>query len=275
MHKGLSRCLATAVGLILLVSVANGILAQDLVRRALEDSNIDWNSSEAQGVQIFYKPGSFAERHRAMLLRSVRVAIAEVLEFTGDPQYDRTLHVFYVDSRQEMEEIVGQPVSGYSNWTASGIFVVFNPQWRSFEKHETTHVLTMGVWGAPDPSSRWMIEGVSIYADGWCREYSIDVIAYYLLTHDRLPPLEKLFEDFAELGEIRAGVYAASVIGFIRKTYGAEALRNMWTNGSRDLTESLGSPIDQVETSWQEYLRQIVGDDVEIDMESIEELGCG
>ena len=267
------------IDIIFIVSVVSTVLtAQEytgLVQRALDDTSFHWSSAETEGIKLFYKADSFAERHRMMLLRSAQVSVEEVLESMGEKGYDRVLHVFYVDTRKEMERIVGRPVAGYADWTGSGVFLVFNPDWRSFDKHEITHVLTMSMWGTPDPTSRWMIEGVAIYCDGWCREYSVDEIAWYLLSRDQLPPLQELFENFAELGEIRAGFYAASVIGFIRNTYGVMALRNLWMNGSVDLAGSLGSTINEVENSWKKYLKERVGDDGQIDMERIEELGCG
>ena len=226
-------------------------------------------------MRIYYQLGSFAEKHRAMLLRSAITAVDEDLEFLGESAYEGLLNLFYVESREEIARIVGRPVSGFSNWTASGVFVVLDSEWRSFEKHEITHVFTMTMWGAPDISSRWMIEGVAISSDGWCREYSVDEIAFHLLSHGKFPPLKQFFNDFAKLGEIRGGIYAASVIGFIRHTYGAEALRKLWIDGSGNLTESLGSDVGQIEILWREYLELTVKEDVPIDLETIEDSGCG
>ena len=76
-----------------------------------------------------------------------------------------------------------------------------------------------------------MIEGIAVYSDGWCREYTIDEIAFRFLSDGQLPPLQELFDDYGTLGEIRGGMYAASVIGFIRDTYGADALRKVWRDG--------------------------------------------
>jgi hypothetical protein len=247
----------------------------DFVQKALGDPGFEWRSLEARGARIYYTPGSFAEKHRFMLLRSTNASIDEVVELLGESDYGRLLSVFYVESREEMERLVGRPVTGFSNWTASGIFLVVNPEWRSFEKHEIAHIITLGVWGWPEPTSRWMVEGICIYVDGWCREYSVDEIAYQYLSDDRLPPLQELFEKFAELGEIRAGVYAASVIGFVRDTYGVDAVRALWTDGSGDLKKSIGVPAGELEALWKEHLRRAADDDLQIDLKTIEELGCG
>jgi hypothetical protein len=262
-----------AVSLFLLASQVGH--SQDLVRQALDDPYFQWRSVENAEARVYYKESSFAERHRHTLLRSVTTAIEEDLEFLGESAYEDVLNVFFVDTREEMERIVGRPVSGYANWGASGIFLVFAPGWRSFETHEFAHIITMGVWGAPHASSTWMIEGLCIASDGWCREFSVDEIAYHLLTSGQLPPLEELPAKLAELGEIRGGFYAASVIGFIRHQFGADAVRKLWTNGSVNLPATLGLSFDKIEPMWKEYLERQVGDGVQVDMGQIDESGCG
>jgi hypothetical protein len=266
---------------LVLVALVGGITAalpargQDLVRKALEDSTFVWSSSESDGIRIYYQKGSFAEQHRSMLLRSARVAVDEVQASLGESELERPFHLFYLESREEMERIVGQPVTGLANWGANAVFVVVNPDWRSFEKHEIAHVFTMGRWGPPHDSSRWMIEGIAIYSDGWCREYTNDEIAFRFLSDGQLPPLQELFDNYRTLGEIRGGFYAASVIGFIRDTYGVDALRKVWRDGSENLTELLGASADEVETSWKSYLRTRVREDIQVDLETIGDLGCG
>jgi hypothetical protein len=246
-----------------------------LVGSALETAGFDWQSSQAGKVRAFYKPGSFAERHRMMLLRSANITVDVVTKLFDEPDYDRTLNVFYVDTREEMNTLVGMPATGYADWTGSGIFLVVNPEWRSFEKHEFAHIITMGSWGRPEPTSRWMIEGIAIYADGWCRESATDEIAHHYLTNGQLPPLAELFDDYRKLGEIKAGFYAGSVIGYIHDTYGTDGVRAIWTDGCGNLVESLGVDVTELESAWREYLRRKVGDDIEVDIESIEEFGCG
>lgn len=266
------------VVVLLLVMIVTGVSAQrntDLVQRALDDSTFTWTSFESEGVRIYAQPGSFADRHRAMLLRSVATVLNEVLDIIGEPEYDRMLNVFYLDSREQMERIVGSPVTGLANWSASGVFVVLNPQWRSFEKHEIAHVLTMELWGSPHETSRWMIEGIAVYCDGWCREYSVDEIAWHFLSRDELPPLQELFDDPRALGEIRGGFYSASVIGFIRHQYGVETVRSLWLEGPDKLTEVLGTDIHHIERQWKGYLESTVNKDVEVDLQVIEDSGCG
>jgi len=260
------------VGLLIAAAPVAAQYSDDLVKKALAEHS--WESVAAGGLTVFYKPGSFAERHRHMLLRSAQVAVSEVTEWLGEAEYNRKLRLIYIDSREEMNELVGRPATGLAVWTENSVFLVANSEWRSFEKHEITHVVTMGEWGAPDPTSQWMVEGISISCDGWCREYSVDEIASHLLSRGELPPLPEFFDSFRTLGEVRGGVYAASVIGFIRNTWGIDAVRKLWTNGTTGVGGSVGATIEEIDLLWKAYLEEAIGD-VEVDYDAIEENGCG
>ena len=251
------------------------VSAQDsvgLIDRALDQ--FEWESVDGNGVRAYFKPDSFASRHRHMLLRSAQGAVSEVLGFLEEPAFEHELRIIYVESREEMNELTGRPVTGLAVWSENGLFLVVNPEWRSFEVHEITHVVTMGRWGSPDPTSRWMIEGISIVSDGWCREYPVDEVAHYLLLRDELPPLSEFFNDFQSLGEVRGGMYAGSIIGFIRKTYGIEAMRKLWMHGIRSLCDSHGTTVDDIEALWKTYLIRTVKD-TEVDYDVIDKDGCG
>jgi hypothetical protein len=260
---------------ILACAATTSAAQESFVQRALADSSFAWKSIASDRARIYYQEHSFAARHRAMILRSMTKTVDEVLTLLEEPDYDSVVKVFYLDSREQMERIIGHRYSGYSVWSEHAVFVVLNPEWRSFEKHEFTHVVTLGVWGNPDDSSRWMVEGISVYADGWCREYSVDQVAYRLLSDDRLPPLQELFDDPASLGEIRAGFYAASVIGYIKDKYGVAALRKIWSGGTDTLEDALGVDTNQLGVSWRSYLKKNVDADVHVDMDAIESSGCG
>jgi hypothetical protein len=120
-----------------------------------------------------------------------------------------------------------------------------------------------------------MTEGISITCDGWCRTCTVDQIASYLLDHDRLPPLRELFDHYRDLGEIPGGMYAASVIDFIRETYGIDAVRALWQQGSENFEATVGATIEDAEARWKAHLQRTVDDAVEVDYDAIEAHGCG
>lgn len=262
----------------LLLGLATGAAAEDsseLVQKALGDSTFTWKSLSGKGVEVYYLEGSFAEKHRAVLLRSAEAMIAEVLGMLEEPEYDRPLKIFYLESRDQMIRIAGGTYAGYSDWGGHAILVVVNAEWRSFEKHEFAHVVTMGRWGRPQASSTWMIEAIPVWADGWCREYTVDEVAHALLMKGELPSLKEFLEDYASLGEIRAGFMGGSLIGFLRHEYGMDAVRELWIAGTDDLEDILGGDMLDFEEAWHRYLEDTVDSGVEVDLEAIDDQGCG
>ncbi len=248
----------------------------DFLDNVLNDERFTWASMSDGDLTIYYKEGSFAQKHRMMLLSSLKTSIPEVLDILEETGFDDPLNVFYLDSRDDMNALIGKPYSGFSHWTANSIFLVLNPEWRSFERHEFAHIVTMGTWGYPDSTSRWMIEGIPVFCDGWCQDMSIDQIAYSLLKKGQLPDLKILFTDYAGLGEIRAGFSSASFIAFVINEYGTEKIRELWHNGTTGTIEDiLGEDIPTLNGHWKDYIRDHGQDGIELDLESIRQHGCG
>jgi hypothetical protein len=209
-----------------------------------------------------------------MLLRSVEKSVDEVLQTLNEPASGRSLNVFYVESREEMNQMIGRPVTGFAAWGANAIFLVVNPEWRSFEKHEFAHIVTMGRWGYPAESSRWMIEGIAVFCDEFCRQYTVDDVAFQLLTENQLPPLNELFENYSALGEIKAGFYAGSFIGFVSEKYGVETVRKLWQSGSEKIGDLLDAELEHIEKMWKDQLTKRAGN-IEVDLKTVSKLGCG
>ena len=257
------------------VFVSSAQTSEDILQRVLNNKAFSWLSYSSQNIKIYYQKDSFAQQHKSMLLRSIEKSVEEVLDTLHESASERLLSVFYVESREEMEQMIGYPVTGYAAWGVNAMFLVVNPEWRSFEKHEFAHIVTMGRWGRPAGSSRWMTEGIAIFCDGCCREYTVDEVAYALLKSGQLPALNKFFGNFSELGEIKAGFYAGSLIGFINERYGIETVRRLWQSGTGNIKEILGSETDQIEIMWKNYLKEKFRDNIEVDLKTISELGCG
>jgi len=259
----------------ILVTTAITQPVESFVQRAIQDTSFHWRSVSSDRIRVFYQENSFAERHRMMLFRSARTAVDEVLTNLNETSNGRILNIFYLESRDEMARIVGHTYSGFADWTGNGIFLVLNSEWRSFEKHEFAHIVTMGGWGSPHPTSQWMIEGIAIYCDGWCRLYTVDEIALHFLINGQLPTPQELVTDFRSLGEIRAGISAASFIGFIHHSYGIPKVRQLWLNGVEDLEEQLDDDLEKIKNSWILYLQNKMRNNTDVDMNGIQERGCG
>jgi hypothetical protein len=266
--------IAIALSLLLPLRSAGGE-NDDYLTKALNDSHFSWESLSNAKNTIYFQKNSFASKHRVMLLSSLETSISTVLDLLDETEYTNNLNVVYLETRGEMEAIIGKPYSGFANWSADCIFLVVNPEWRSFERHEFAHIVTMGLWGRPNPTSGWMIEGIPVYCDGWCQDYSVLQIANFLLKAKELPELNVLIHEYFNLGEIRAGISSASFVGFILNKYGPDKLKELWRNGSDRIEEILDDSLSNIEKHWIEYIKQSVQKDSNIDYEAIKQHGCG
>jgi hypothetical protein len=210
-----------------------------------------------------------------MLLNSLKTSFREVAGILGEPGCLDTLNVFYLESRDRMEQLTGRPYAGFSNISTGTIFLVLNPGWRSFEEHEIAHLVTMNCWGRFHRSSGWMAEAVPIYCDGWCGGHGVLALARYLLEKNLLPGLSELVRDYGELGEIRAGISSASLAAFIVDRFGIDTLRDLWLKGSSDIMNTLGIDIGTMEMRWRKYILDEAEYDPGIDYRVITEEGCG
>ena len=264
---------ALVIALFCMVLPAEG--ADSQIDRALDHPDFIWTSIATDNVRLYYQPGSFAERHRVMLLRSARGALATGLEFLDQETDDRELRVLYVDDRAQMEELIGHTYSGFADWTGHGVFLVCNPDWRSFDTHEIAHILTMGRWGSPVDQSAWMIEGLPVAVDGRCATAGIDRIAAYLASEGRWPGLLEFQADPGALGEVAGGCMGASLIRFLQREYGPGILREIWSFGLVKTFEERNVEVAEVEQEWQEWLRDLEDPLIENEWDKIEADGCG
>lgn len=263
------------LAVLMLSASLNGQESTDFLQRALHHPDFKWIRLSNENINMYYTEGSFAEKHRVMLLGSLESSImdaSDMLETDGCPD---SVNVFYVESREQMEEVIGMPYAGFTNWSTSSMFLVLNSDWRSFERHEFAHLVTMKCWGRPHPSSGWMVEGIPVYCDGWCGEYSVNQVAYYLMKENTLPTLDNLFINYRDMGEIPAGFSSASLAGFIAEEFGAVKLRRLWEEGSDKIEEILEIDLRLIEKGWRDYIKSDAGGKPAVDYQEIIRNGCG
>ena len=81
------------------------------VERMLEDDRFDWITVATDHFQIHFPAGSHAESHRDLLPARSEEARHSVLGRLSVTEYGEPLHLFYVDSREDMERLTGRPVA--------------------------------------------------------------------------------------------------------------------------------------------------------------------
>lgn len=271
----LAKCLLVVLGVILSVPVVHAQATDPLIDRALSNSAFAWRSIAADGVRLYYQPNSFAERHRVMLLRSAQGAIAKGCTFLGVEADDRELRIVYVDDRAQMKQLIGQTYAGLADVNSYGVFLVCNADWRSFDMHEITHILSLDRWGEPGSGSRWMVEGLPNAVDGLCQTSDVDRIASYLIAAERWPGLSAFTADASKLGEIPAAVFAASLIRYLRAQYGAAIIEEIWRSGLAPTLKARKIDATKMEQQWLDSLRHPASPLTEAEWKAIDADGCG
>jgi hypothetical protein len=270
-----NRSLAAIVVLLLSAGSARAQTTESLIDRAIANRDFTWQSVAADGVRVYYQPGSFAERHRVMLLRSAKAAMDTGLEFLGGKRDARELRVIYVDSRAQMETLIGRPYTGLAVRDGHGVLLVCNPEWRSFDTHEIAHILTYGRWGDPIEASAWMLEGLPNAVDGLCQTSDMDRIAAYLLAADRWPGLSEFTKNAASLGEIPVAAFGASFLRYLRGKYGTAILEECWRSGLSAALAKRNIAPKQVEKDWLDTLRDRDDPLTDAEWKKIDTDGCG
>jgi hypothetical protein len=185
----------------------------------------------------------------------VESARQAILEGLGLPDYPVTVDVFYVDAREDMQRLTGSPVTGFAFIEGQTVVLVFNGEWRAFERHELTHVISRNAWGEPGEPSAATLEGFATFVDGDCGGYEIGRVVRTVLEKDLLLDWEPLLGAFRAQDDLVAYLQAASLVEFV-DTRGVESgLRSLWSRGLGAAPELLGVSGGEFERRWLDWMR--------------------
>lgn len=249
--------------------------AVGLEREALQSPGFTWRLLQGTHCRVHYLPGTFVARHVAALSRSADSAVERALATLDVGQYERPLDVFYVGSRDEMESLVGLHVTGFADWESSSVFLVCNDQWRSFDLHEITHVLSYSLWGDAAEPYLWIREGLAVGTDGRCRDNDVKSLAAEFLRRGELPGVLDLMYRFPEQGEMPAYLGSGSLVAFILDRYGIDAVRELWQRGGGAMEQILGVTPETLDKEWRAELDTVEGRPTDDEWKTVIDVGCG
>ena len=243
------------------------------VRRILEDDRYEWVTVETENTRIHFPSGSYAETQQSLLPGRAEGSRQQVLSRLSVSEYREPLHLFYVDSREDMEKLTGSPVTGFSYYDDHAIVTVFNDRWRAFERHELTHTVTLGSWTRPAGPA--VVEGLATYVDGRCGGYENGRIVRAILDQGLLIPMETLVGDFRRQNDLIAYLQAASIIEFMVHRQGPEAVAILWAQGLRASPVLLQTSADVFLGEFEIWLTSTYDPVPSGAWESIRAGGCG
>lgn len=246
-----------------------------LARSALDDSSFTWIARSAPGLRVYFLEGSYAARQQDSLIARVIAARAHDLDLLGAARYDSPLHVFFVERRPQMEHLVGMRATGFAERATGSVFLMTNPDWRAFERHEIMHVLAAQRWGPPAEPSAWIQEGFAQFADGACAGFPIDSVVVGLARESGYVPLDTLVTRFRQLNDLTAYLQAASFVGYVYRTFGRDAVHDIWQHGLRAASERLRRTPQEIYDGWLHALPGPGARPTREELAAISVKGCG
>jgi hypothetical protein len=265
--------LAITATLLLFACAPKAEAPQGLARTAIDHPAFDWVERKAPRLHFYFPARSYPAAHQDELIKKAEAARGANLELLGADRFDHDIYVFFIESRAQMDSLTGVPVTGLADRDACAVFLVNNPEWRAFERHEIMHVLAHHTWGPA--SGAWVEEGFAQFADGMCGAYTVDDAVHALVGDGSYVPMDTLVTRFRQLDDLTAYLQAASMMGFVYHEYGKDTARDVWQHGVDALPKAAGETPAAFAESWWRWVSARARPVPEADLEVIREKGCG
>jgi hypothetical protein len=272
-----ARCRALLVILGLSCAPARVLQPQEpagLAASALADSSFRWIRRDIAGVRAYFLAGSYPATHQDSLLARLPAAVSHARALIDAPALSGPIDLFFVESRAQMTALIGGRATGFAQPSARAVFLVTNPDWRAFERHEIMHVVAQHAWGPPAPGNDWLLEGLAQAADGVCAGYSNADVVLALTTRHGWIPLDTMLTRFRAQPDLRAYLQAAAFVGHLLQQYGPGTVEELWRRGSRPDSLIHGSTLAVLERRWRDELRPLRSVSPAT-LSAVESRGCG
>lgn len=260
--------------LLLLALVAPPLAAQRLADRALADTTFGWISRDVPGFRVHFAANSYPAAHQDSLIARLAPALAADRALINAPPITGPIDVFFIASRDQMRRATGYGVTGFADTQGRGVFLVTNPDWRAFERHELMHVVSTESWGRAADGNAWMLEGLAQMADGHCGGHTNTAVMLGLVARHGWIPLDTMLTAFRQQNDLRAYLQAAAFLGWFREHAGVAAVRTAWQHGVTPTTVLDGRSL----ASWWGDWRGQLDDRTAVtgaELDRIEGHGCG
>jgi hypothetical protein len=245
-----------------------------LAASALADPSFTWIRRSLPGVRVYFLAGSYPANHQDSLLARIPAAVSHARALIDSPPLTSPIDLFFIETRAQMTALIGGRATGFAQPSTRTVFLVTNPDWRAFERHELMHIVAQHAWGPPAPGTDWLQEGLAQAADGRCAGYSNADVMLTLTSRHGWIPLDAMLTRFRAQPDLRAYLQAAAFVGYLLQRYGPEPLEELWRRGSRRDSLIGSSPLAVIERRWREELRP--REDVSVTaLGAVESKGCG
>lgn len=257
MHSGIIRALSllsvvSGAGLFGQPAAAERFVSDEL-RPYYAHTGFAWQIARVANFELNYESDTEAARRLHQLEDVAQKGRASILQMLSEHDYDPTIHVFFVESIERMQQLIGSEVIGRSRPTQHAIFCVVAPFSELSLKHELTHEIATNLWG---PAEHWLEEGLANFAvDNKSSLMKRQCLG--MMLNRQWIPLKKLVNSQWESSNFSPDDTYPELGGFVEylyETYGVEKLQKVWKGGSKSIRKVYGKRLSKLESDFRSDL---------------------
>jgi hypothetical protein len=212
-----------------------------------------WKIDRVSNFELNYEAGTEAELRLAQLEQVAQRGRDSILQMLGETNYNATVHVFFVESIERMQQLIGSEVIGRSRPTQHAVFCVVAPFSELSLKHELTHEIATNLWG---PAEHWLEEGLATFAvDNNSSLMKRQCLG--MMQSKQWIPLKKLVTSQWESSSFSPDDTYPELGGFVEylyETYGVARLQKIWKGGSKSIRKVYGKRLSKLESDYRSDL---------------------
>lgn len=240
----------------LILILGQGLHGQISNSKLLENKNFDWiTDSSSQELTIYYQADSWPDKNIEIVRQRVIYHFNSVKSFMNIKSYDTRIHLYIVESREQMKLLVGHETNGSAFYKTHIVTGIASEKSNSiYSNHEIFHVVAMNLWGVPDI---WLNEGMAVYSDNKWHGHDLFHLTKYLAENNRLVPLSRLLKNFRKVDDLLSYPLAGSFVKYLDETYGRETVVKIWKSKTKNLKKLTGKTIKELEIDWLTKIKTV------------------
>lgn len=111
------------------------------------NDSISLSSVNYKSFRIYFKDSSYTANHLDNIKQELDIAYNKILSVLNIPSYDKGIYLLAVDSKEEMQKVMGYKIKGGAAKGHDLVFFVYNQNIRPQFKHEIFHLISYETWG--------------------------------------------------------------------------------------------------------------------------------
>lgn len=179
-----------------------------------------------------FNKDSFGYQHKTELIQNCKNAIRSDLKLLKAESYSDSIRFEFMNSRQELKNILGFGPAGAAVVEEKKVYFVTNNMVKNVPiKHEIMHVIACGLWGYPSDGSLWVNEGLATLAENNCSGFNVESIYAYFNEKHMLIPIDSLVSNFYRQPDMIAYHQSAYIVQYLKDHFGIDKLKLLWQRG--------------------------------------------